>query len=219
MQELEAMGLQMRLNVERIEFPTEQLISLDENDIDTNIIIEKPKKIDEEKPKKIDEEKPKKIDEDKPKKIDEDKPKKIDEDKTKECPPGKVYNPETKRCISESNPLVKKLGLKKTDEEKPKKTNEEKPKKTNEEKPKKTDEEKPKKTDEEKPKKTNEEKPKECPPGKVYNPVTKRCISESNPLVKKLGLMKGGDDGDDGNISDDDDEISENDSDTKIIEI
>jgi hypothetical protein len=164
MQELEAMGLQMRLNVERIEFPTEQLISLDENDIDTNIIIEKPKKIDEEKPKKIDEEKPKKIDEDKPKKIDEEKPKKIDEDKTK-----------------------------------------------------KIDEEKPKKIDEDKPKKIDEDKTKECPPGKVYNPETKRCISESNPLVKKLGLMKGGDDGDDGNISDD--EISENNSDTKIIEI
>jgi len=198
MQELEAMGLQMRLNVDRIEFPLEQLITLDENDIDANIIIDKPKKV-----------------------IEDKKPKKVIEDK-EECPPGKVYNPITKRCISENNPLVKKLGLiKKADgDEIPKKADgDEKPKKADgDEKPKKADgDEIPKKADgDEIPKKADgDEIPKkadgdekECPPGKVYNPTTKRCISKSNPLVKKLGLIKKGGNSDDDDVSIGEDDVS-----------
>ena len=83
MQELETMGLQMRINVDYLEFPTDQLI------LDHEIIEEVKEKIQEVKKAEV----------------------KKAEVKIKECPPGKVYNPVTKRCISITNPNAKKLGL------------------------------------------------------------------------------------------------------------
>ena len=82
MQELEAMGLQMRLNTEYLEFPTEQMIL----ELDDDIITETKKIIKEEK--KI-----------------------IKEEIKKKCPDDKVINPATGRCISKKSALAKKLGL------------------------------------------------------------------------------------------------------------
>ena len=86
MQELESMSLQMRINVDYLEFPTDQLV------LDDEIIKEAKEKITEVKKTEV-------------------KVEKKTEVKEKECPPGKVFNPTTKRCISITNPVAKKLGL------------------------------------------------------------------------------------------------------------
>ena len=70
----------------------------------------------------------------------------------KECPPGKVLNPVTNRCV----------------QDKSKKTTD-KPEDKVVEKP----EDKPQQP-------TNEPKKKECPPGKVLNPVTNRCVQDKS---------------------------------------
>ncbi len=73
----------------------------------------------------------------------------------KECPPGKVLNPKTNRCVKEPVVKVEKIT---------------KPK------------EQPKKEPKEKLEQKQIVKEKECPPGKVLNPKTNRCIKE--PVVK-----------------------------------
>lgn len=85
--------------------------------------------------------------------------------KEKQCPPDKVLNPKTRRCILKNGALAKKLGLVKTSKDK---TGLLKSKS--------------------KTKKISKSKEKQCPPDKVLNPKTRRCISKNGVLAKKLGL-------------------------------
>jgi len=100
-----------------------------------------------------------------------EKPEKI----TKPCPPGKILNPKTNRCINI-----------------PKETKE---KTSNNKTVKKMDVEKREPEEPEEP----EEPTKPCPPGKILNPKTNRCInipketkekSSNNKTVKKMDVEK-----------------------------
>lgn len=90
-----------------------------------------------------------------------DKPEKV-------CPPGKIVNPKTGRCIN-----------------KPKEKTHKKPGR-----PKKFDKpEEPKEKSTEKP--STDKPEKECPPGKIVNPKTGRCINKPKEKThKKKGLPK-----------------------------
>ena len=70
----------------------------------------------------------------------------VKEVKSKECPPGKILNPVTNRCITDKT----KKTISKPD--------------------------KPIEVKQNEPKEAKEIKSKECPPGKILNPVTNRCI-------------------------------------------
>lgn len=93
------------------------------------------------------------------------KPKTQKKDK-KDCPPGKVLNTITNRCINKKGALAKKLGLQsliKTMK-------------------------KDKKVKKEIKSKTQKQPKKICPHGKVLNPNTGRCIKCDGVTAKKLGL-------------------------------
>jgi DNA-directed RNA polymerase II subunit RPB2 len=103
-QELETMGIQMRLNTEYVEEPIQQL-----EDIIENVNIE-DKQINKKEDKQINKKEDKQIN----KKEDKQINKKDEEKAKKKCPDGQVLNPQTGRCIKEDGALAKKLGLKKT---------------------------------------------------------------------------------------------------------
>jgi predicted phosphoribosyltransferase len=89
--------------------------------------------------------------------------------KNKECPPDKILNPDTNRCVLK-NGVLGKLLLKKIISVKPKEPKEPKEiKKTKEPK---------------EPKELKE--PKECPPDKILNPDTNRCVLKNGVLGKLL---------------------------------
>lgn len=93
----------------------------------------------------------------------------------KECPPGKILNPKTNRCIGETSALAKKLRkdgvLKKSSSSSsslPRVNITQKHKKSS-------------------PKPHNvTKKNKECPPDKILNPKTNRCIDRNGAMAKKL---------------------------------
>ena len=98
----------------------------------------------------------------------------------KDCPSDKIYNEHTKRCVSKTgkigkailagtylHPTKKDKGIKLKQVEKPKLV--EKPKQV----------EKPKKK-------------KECPPDKIYNEATKRCVSKTGKIGKAILQSKKG---------------------------
>ena len=94
------------------------------------------------------------------------------EPKVKECPPGKVLNPVTKRCIKVREPKVLK-------EKKAKSPKELEPNVQKELMAKVL-----------KGLKAKVYKEKECQPGKVLNPVTKRCVAIKAPKEKKKVVHK-----------------------------
>lgn len=90
-QELETMGIQLRINTEYVENPIQQLEDILEN-FDLDYIDEKNER----------------------KEIRKEKKQTQKNNAKKECPDGQVLNPQTGRCIKEDGTLAKKLGLKKT---------------------------------------------------------------------------------------------------------
>ena len=180
-QELEAMNLQMRFNCDYVELPNTILESFDDYDITfdddkfANDYVVKPIKGKKDKKKKQDDE--------------------GDLIPEKECPPDKVYNPETKRCISRTSPKGKKLveDLKKKNKNTDKNIDSDSDSDNDTDKIRVIeiiDDKKPKKIVKDKKIKDDIEgdliPEKECPPDKVYNPETKRCISRTSPKGKKL---------------------------------
>jgi hypothetical protein len=115
------------------------------------------------------------------------------------CPPGKVLNPKTGRCIKAKVPTrkIKKEPMEIKESKESKETNETKESKEPNE-PKETNEpNEPKETNESnEQKETNEikepaNKLKECPPGKVLNPKTGRCVKAKVPTRKIKREPKG----------------------------
>jgi hypothetical protein len=91
------------------------------------------------------------------------------------CPPGKVLNTITDRCINKKGALAKKLGLNSLTKTMKKEKKENKEKKSNKEI---------------KPKTQKQQKHnKECPHGKILNPETLRCIKCDGITAKKQGLV------------------------------
>lgn len=80
----------------------------------------------------------------------------IDKTKPKECPPDKILNPATNRCIKRDSVVAKKILSNINPTSKPKKPT------------------------------TKTSKPKECPPDKILNPTTNRCVKRDSALGKKL---------------------------------
>tara|TARA_A200000113_G_scaffold33032_1_gene27302 strand:- start:12 stop:956 length:945 start_codon:yes stop_codon:yes gene_type:complete len=81
----------------------------------------------------------------------------------KECPPGKILNPKTGRCINKPKEKTQKRRGRPKKFDKPE------------------EKEEPKPTD----KPTTEKSEKECPPGKILNPKTGRCINKPKEKTQK----------------------------------
>ena len=80
----------------------------------------------------------------------------VEEKPEKECPPGKILNPKTGRCINKPKEKTQKRRGR------------------------------PKKFDKpEEPKQPTEKPEKECPPGKILNPKTGRCINKPKEKTQK----------------------------------
>ena len=77
----------------------------------------------------------------------------------KECPPGKIVNPKTGRCINKPKEKTQKRRGR----------------------PKKSD----KPEEQEEPNPPTEKPKKECPPGKIVNPKTGRCINKPKEKTHK----------------------------------
>lgn len=88
----------------------------------------------------------------------------------KNCPPEKIYNPDSKRCVLKTGKIGKAI-LAGTDIHSTKKDVGIKPHKKQVEKSK---------------------KKKECPPDKIYNEATKRCVSKTGKIGKAILLSKKG---------------------------
>jgi serine/threonine protein kinase len=102
----------------------------------------------------------------------------------KECPPGKVLNPTTNRCIKADGAVAKKLGLVKTKKSSHKPSSASIPTLIME------DSSKSKKTEPKTVKSSKKKTLKKCPPGKILNVKTNRCIKADGAVAKKLGLVK-----------------------------
>jgi hypothetical protein len=83
----------------------------------------------------------------------------------KKCPPGKIENPATKRCVSKTGKIGKTL------ESSPKKDPKKSPIKKSSEK-------------------ASPVKKTKCPPGKIENPATKRCVSKTGKIGKTIPSPK-----------------------------
>ena len=84
--------------------------------------------------------------------------------KQKECPEDKIYNPESKRCVSKTGKIGKKLlSIKQKKIEQP-----------------------IKRTTQHVKQKEKIKKQKHCPEDKIYNPESKRCVSKTGKIGKKL---------------------------------
>jgi len=88
----------------------------------------------------------------------------------KNCPPEKIYNPDSKRCVLKTGKIGKAI-LSGTDINSTKKDVGIKPHQKKGEKSK---------------------KKKECPPDKIYNEATKRCVSKTGKIGKAILLSKKG---------------------------
>lgn len=91
----------------------------------------------------------------------------VKEASQKKCPSGKIFNPKTKRCVSETGKIGKALASKKP-----------------------ITQQKQVSDDSKLEKKPTSEKV-ECPPDKIYNPDTKRCVSKKGKIGKKLLSVTG----------------------------
>jgi len=88
--------------------------------------------------------------------------------KSKECPPGKILNPVTNRCITDKTKKIVVKEIKPVEEVKIEAKKLEKSDEIKDVLPVKTT----------KSSNVKEVKSKECPPGKILNPVTNRCITD-----------------------------------------
>ena len=92
----------------------------------------------------------------------------VKEVKSKECPPGKILNPVTNRCITDKTKKIVVKEIKPVEEVKIEAKKLEKSDEIKDVLPVKTT----------KSSNVKEVKSKECPPGKILNPVTNRCITD-----------------------------------------